>query len=103
MSGRRSYTRFNVTPSSEGVLRILRDVTVQHNQENELLVIGREPGIVGDELTLEISESKATSRTPVRVVESLPILFNGAIRHRLRLRRVVGRPAGMASGVRRES
>lgn len=95
MSGRRSYPRFDVSPSSEGVLRILRDVTVQRAHENELLVIGREAGVVGDELTLEIAQPLTALSATVRVVESLPILINGAVRHRLRLRR---EGAGQSSG-----
>ena len=88
MSGRRSHSRFNISPSSDGVLRVLRDVTVQRTQEDELLVIGREAGVVGDQLTLEVSEPNAPVRATVQVVESLPIIINGAVRHRLRLRPV---------------
>ena len=90
MSGRRSHSRFDITPSSDGVLTVLRDVTVQDTQENELLVIGREAGVVGDELTLEVADTESAVRASVRVVESLPIIINGAVRHRLRLRRVHG-------------
>ena len=87
MSGRRSYTRFNLVPSSEGVLRVLRDVTVQRATDDEVLVIGREAGVVGDVLTIELTEPDAAMRSRMRVVESLPVIVNGAVRHRLRLRR----------------
>ena len=40
MSGRRSYSRFNLNPSSNGVLRMLRDVTVQRLPDDELVVMG---------------------------------------------------------------
>jgi hypothetical protein len=94
MSGRRSYARFNISPSSEGVLRVLRDVTVQGAQNDEVVVIGREAGVVGDLMTIEVTESPAIVDGHVRVVESLPVIVDGAVRHRLRLRRV---PSGVGS------
>ena len=87
MSGRRSYPRFDITPSSEGVLRILRDVVVQRAHDEDLLVIGREAGGVGDVMTLEIAEPGA-SGAEVQVVESLPVIVDGTVRHSLRLRRI---------------
>jgi hypothetical protein len=101
MSGRRSHPRFDITPSSDGVLTVLRDVTVQHAEENELLVIGREAGVIGDDLTLEVTDAESTLRSDVRVIESLPIIVNGAVRHRLRLRRMHGAsPASFQQGRR---
>jgi hypothetical protein len=87
MSGRRSYARFDITPSSEGVLRILRDVVVQRAHDEDLLVIGREAGVVGDVMTLEIAEPGAGG-AEVQVVESLPVIVDGTVRHSLRLRRI---------------
>jgi hypothetical protein len=89
MSGRRSYPRFDITPSSEGVLRVLRDVVVQRAHDEDLLVIGREAGVVGDVMTLEIAEPGA-SGAEVQVVESLPVIVDGTVRHSLRLRRISG-------------
>ena len=91
MSGRRSYQRFDITPSSEGVLRVLRDVVVKQTQEDALLVIGREAAVVGDIMTLEIAEL-GTNGTEVQVVESVPVLVDGTVRHALRLR-LVGTPS----------
>ncbi len=87
MSGRRSYPRFDITPSSEGVLRVLRDVVVQRAHDEDLLVIGREAGVVGDVMSLEIAEP-GTIGGEVQVVESLPVIVDGTVRHSLRLRRV---------------
>ena len=92
MSGRRSYPRFDITPSSEGVLRILRDVVVQRAQDEDLLVIGREAGVVGDVMTLEIAEPGSIG-AEVEVVESLPVIVDGTVRHSLRLRRVASAAA----------
>ncbi len=88
MSGRRSYPRFDITPSSDGVLRVLRDVIVQRAHEDDLMVIGREAGVVGDVMTLEMAEPGRSAETEVRVVESVPVIVDGTVRHSLRLRRV---------------
>ena len=86
--GRRSYARFSLEPSGDGVLRVLRDVVVQHVGSDELLVIGREAAAVGSLLTLELPELDAGRGIGVRVVDSGPVVIDGAIRHRLRLQRV---------------
>ena len=54
MLGRRSYKRFKVTPSAKGVMRVLRDVVVQWTRDNEWMAIGREAGVVGEILVLDI-------------------------------------------------
>jgi hypothetical protein len=69
------------------VLRVLHDVIVQDISNDELMVIGRDPAAVGDSLTLEVARIEAGSRIGVQVVESRPILVDGAMRHRLRLKR----------------
>jgi len=91
MSGRRSYPRFDINPSSEGVLRVLRDVVIQRAHDKDLLVIGREAGVVGEIMTIEIAEPGA-SGAEVQVVESLPVIVDGTVRHSLRLR-LVASPA----------
>ena len=88
MSGRRSYTRFNISPSSEGVLRVVRDVVVQRADGEEFVVIDRDAGIVGDVLTLESAEGESSLNGRTQVVESVPVIIDGTVRHRLRLRRV---------------
>ncbi len=94
MSGRRSYQRFNISPSSEGVLRVVRDVAVQRTEGDEFVVIDRDAGIVGDVVTLESADGEATLNGRTQVVESVPVIIDGTVRHRLRLRRV---PGGAAS------
>jgi len=86
--GRRSHARFNLHPSSEGVLRVLRDVIVQRIDNNEVIAIGREAAAVGELLTVEIAEADAAPGVSVRVVESRPIILDGAVRHQLRLQRI---------------
>ena len=88
MSGRRSYPRFNITPSPEGVLRVVRDVTVQRAERDEFLVVGRTAGVVGEVLTIELAEGEGSINGRAQVVESVPVIVDGSVRHRLRLRRL---------------
>jgi hypothetical protein len=95
MSGRRSHSRFTITPASDGVLRILYDVVVQEWAATELIAISREPGIVGEVIALQIVDSRGTMDTAARVTESRPLIADGAVRHRLRLERVQSREIGI--------
>lgn len=86
--GRRGHARFTIGRSARGELRVLRDVIVQHVDENEFLVIGREAAATGAVLTLEIAELDAGAPIGVRVLESYPVAVDGTMRHRLRLQRI---------------
>ena len=86
MSGRRSHVRFEVIPTSEGVLRLLRDVLVVSLEEAEAVVLSREPAVVGETLMLEIA-GEQTSGGQATVVECRPVIVDGTVRHRLRLQR----------------
>lgn len=86
MSGRRSHARFAVSPAVEGVVRVLRDVMVQQNGDQELTVISREPGVLDECMALEIGESAEGVSMRVAVAESRPLIMDGSVRHRLRLR-----------------
>ena len=85
MLGRRSYKRFKVTPSAKGVMRVLRDVVVQWTRDNEWTAIGREAGVVGETLVLDLGVGELPLRYPVRVLESRPVIIEGTVRHQLRL------------------
>jgi hypothetical protein len=85
MFGRRSHSRFTITPASEGFLRVLRDVVLQPSREGEIIAISREPGVVGEELTVEVLERDGSLNRAARVAESRPVIIEGAVRHRLRL------------------
>jgi hypothetical protein len=90
MSGRRSYARFNITPPPEGVLRVVRDVTMQREDGEEFLVLGRAAGVVGEVLTVEVAEGEAARGARAEVLESVPVIVDGSVRHQIRLRRVAG-------------
>jgi hypothetical protein len=90
MFGRRSHQRFDISPAREGVLRVLQDVVLHARSEDELIVVGRQAGVVGDLLTVELADDDSSSRIDTRVVESRPIVLDGTVRHRLRLAPVNG-------------
>ena len=91
MFGRRSHSRFTITPSSQGSLRVLRDVVVQPSSGPEVIAISREPGIVGEQLSVEVIAQDQSQSHEVQVAESRPIIVDGAVRHRLRLELISGR------------
>jgi hypothetical protein len=82
MFGRRSHQRFTISSSPEATLRILRDVLVERVSHDEIVVIGRHVGVVGDLLKMQIAETGDFALS-VRVVESRPSVVDGTMRHRL--------------------
>ena len=71
---------------------MMRDVLVQSVGRDEVVAISREPGILGEAVTLDVSAEQPGSGLQARVVESQPIVVNGTVRHRLRLE-TVGTPS----------
>jgi hypothetical protein len=86
MSGRRSHPRFAVASPWEGSLRVLKDVVIQRSQPEELLAISHTAGVLGEEMTLDLIGSGQTLALRVNVVESRPVIVDGSVRHRIRLR-----------------
>lgn len=72
-----------------GAMRIAKDVAV-HPAGEGLAVVSTTPGVVGEELTLELVSGDEAAELKVMVVDSRPIVIDGAVRHRLRLRTVAG-------------
>ncbi len=84
MSGRRVDQRYSVG-HAEGVLRVLRDVTVRRGAANGFVVISTDAAGAGEVLVLERIVAGSVVGTEVRVVDSRPVLVNGCVRHQLRL------------------
>jgi hypothetical protein len=84
MSGRRAHARFAVLQSPEGVLRIVRDIVVKSSTHEHIVAVSREPGVVGEVVFVEFPAA-ANGGVRARVVESQPIVVDGAVRHQLRL------------------
>ena len=85
MSGRRSHARFAVASPWNGVLRIWRDAVVGRNADQELFAIAHTAAVAGEELSLHLHSDAASVAYTVRVVESRPVIVDGAVRHRVRL------------------
>ena len=84
MSGRRSHSRFAMSPAPEGVFRVLKDVVLRSATREDMIVISRDPGVLGEVVAVESSD-EAQGRAMKRVLESQLIVVDGAIRHQLRL------------------
>lgn len=89
MFGRRGYQRFDIRDNTQGVMHVLRDVVLQRIEASQWLAVSREAGVIGEVMTLD-SGVHGSPSVQVRVVESRPIVVNGAVRHRMRLETLRG-------------
>ena len=85
MSGRRSHPRFAVATPWDGAMRVLRDVTILRSESDELHAVSQVPGISGEEMTLDLMGAGSTLGLKVKVIDSRPMMVEGAVRHRIRL------------------
>lgn len=102
MQGRRRNFRHGVM-NAEGVLRVLRDVTVSRAAADEFVAISTEPAARGERLTLERTVDGRIVAQAVLVLEAKPALVRGSLRHRLRLRGLDRSEAGVAGSSRATS
>ncbi len=96
MAGRRRDARFEV-PIVDGVLRVLRDVTVRRGKGAELVAIDADAALPGEIVTIHLV---VDGDIRARVVESRPVLIHGSVRHRLRLVRLDANAPGRAKSRR---
>ena len=85
MSGRRSHPRFAVAIPWNGAMRVLRDVVVDRTGRDELLAVSNVPAIAGEDMSLDLISASRNLALKVKVVESRPVIVEGAVRHRIRL------------------
>jgi hypothetical protein len=85
MSGRRSHPRYAVATPWDGAMRVLRDVRIQRTEGDELQAVSQVPGIAGEDMTLDVMGAGTTIGLKVRVIDSRPVMVDGAVRHRIRL------------------
>jgi hypothetical protein len=71
-------------------MRVLRDVIVNRVGPDELLAISHAPAIAGEDMSLGLVGGGTSLELRVRVLESRPVIIDGAVRHRVRL--AVARP-----------
>ena len=68
----------------DGVLRVWRDVLGVRTDDGDYVVISNEAGVKGEHLTMHFAGGTRGS-IAVSVVESRPLIFDGSVRHQLRL------------------
>ena len=88
MSGRRSHVRFAVLQSPQGMLRILQDVVVQNIRPDHTVALSREPGVVGELVSVQFPQDDSDVRA--KILDSQPVVIDGSVRHQLRLRHLNG-------------
>jgi hypothetical protein len=66
-------------------MRVLRDVVILRSDANELHAVSHVPGMAGEEMTLVLMGAGTTLGLKVRVIDSRPMMVEGAVRHRIRL------------------
>ena len=84
MHGRRRETRFLPSSPWNAALQTVEDVVLEKADSGDVWVLGETPARRGDALILEVATGGL--RMDVRVLESEPVLIDGGVRHRLRLR-----------------
>lgn len=88
MSVRRRSSRLQVV-NAEGVLRVWRDVIAHRTGAGDYVVLSDEAGIKGERLSVYFA-SPESRPIPVRVVDSRPVIRDGAMLHELRLSPLTG-------------
>ena len=84
MPGSRRDQRFTLRVPWEGALRVPTDVTIERYSENEVWVVAQRlhPQRVFDAQCFWVRPPVTMN---VRVAESIPVIIDGVVRHRLRL------------------
>jgi hypothetical protein len=91
-----------IADGAEGVLRLARDIGLHERTDGDWTAISREPGVIGDIVRVDLLNEAVT--VAARVVESRPMVTEGAVRHRLWLRKLEpDDPARIAAAMRHES
>lgn len=84
MLGRRSHARMSVEPDADGVLSLARDISVRTNGDGHLIAISRDAAAIGERVRVLLADDDVT--VVAEVVESKPVVCDGAVRHRLVMR-----------------
>ena len=85
MPGRRRDQRFTLSDPWRGALRVLTDVVIERYGEQEVWVVSTAPAHRDEVLMLDATGSEPPETMNVRVTNSVPVLIDGVVRHRLRL------------------
>jgi hypothetical protein len=85
MPGRRRDQRFTLSVPWEGALRVPADVVIERYGEKEVWVVSTAPAHRDELLTLDATGWGPPVTMNVRVTNSVPVLIDGVVRHRLQL------------------
>ena len=84
MLGRRSHVRLSLESGAEGVLSLSRDVAVRVNSDGQIVAISREAAATGERMRVMLHDDDIVVLADV--IESKPIIRDGAVRYQLLLR-----------------
>ncbi len=90
MAERRRYPRLLLRDGWESQLEVLTEVEVVASSPNEISVVTAAPAILGEVLTLELTDVDDAEPIEVRVLDSHPVVVRGQIQQRIRLEVVRG-------------
>jgi len=99
MLGRRSHTRISLESGAEGVISLARDISVRVSGDGQLVAISREAAPIGERVRVLLADDEIL--VVAEIVESRPVICDGAVRHRLVMRRVDGDAASPPRGTAR--
>jgi hypothetical protein len=66
-------------------MRVLRDVVIQRTDDGGLQALSQQGAIAGEEMTLDLMGAGERVGLRVKVIDSRPVMVEGAVRHRIRL------------------
>ncbi len=84
MLGRRSHARISLESGAEGVLSLARDISVRTSGDGQLVAISRDAAAIGERVRVLLADDEVT--VVAEVIESKPVIYDGAVRHRLLMR-----------------
>ncbi len=96
MPSRRSHPRYGLVTPWEGAVRVLREVAIANGPTDELFAVSHAPGVIGEEMFLDVNGEGHSLEVRVRVVESRPVIVDGAVCHRIKL--VLAQPLDESEG-----
>jgi len=91
VADRRRDKRYRLTEPTAGTLTVFPDATVRQGTNEEWIAMSREAAIRGETLVLDLLHMDADGddhrqRVAVHVIDSQPVVVDGRVCHRVRLR-----------------
>jgi len=86
MLGRRSHVRVSIESGAEGILSLARDISVRVNSDGNIVGVCREAGAIGEHVRVVFPDDDLD--VLAEVIESKPVICDGAVRHRVLMRRL---------------